>query len=284
MNDPKYPRSKMKYPACEVGSSPFGWLNPTRDKIVLHIEERNGYVSSMQMNNWQNQVRQREAALEAQRTQLEGKEREVEALRKGLLEQKNEADARERALQEWERCLKEKESDLNSAASQRQEMLHSAALRYERERNLWEEKVVSSRQEDAVEESLGTLRQEFVNLYKKITEVKGELVNLGDVVRDSACPGVEALCGFYRDLSIAAAGNEQFGLLADKLGVILQYEFQAEVIEPRPGDVFDPVTCELVDNTCRGSRITSCLARGWRWRDEIKLRAVVETAEDVEVS
>ncbi len=232
--------------ACDT--CPYGVLNadPLANQLLLESRkvaklERELEAAKAEANNVE-ELNCRQAALEQREQGIQGREQKLNAL---------------------EQTLHEKELELQGREAAQQAMINRLAA----EREQWEAARPTQKQNDIdTNEAIGEVKDAF-------KDVKEKLVEMINAVKCSDQDGVELLCKLYRDMSVMG------DVFADRLGALLQTEFQAEALEPCPGDTYEPEYHERVDFAQSGQWISCCKARGWQRRGQVIMRAVVETEE-----
>ena len=212
---------------------------------------------------------------------------------RALALQKSRLEQEANKLSQWQQALLARERALAAKAEQTQQeapkpdsrliALQEATRRYRHERELWE--ACRKQQPSAatgVEEELDTVKRSFMNIQAELKQARENLLLLNDTVSHSAREGVAQRCRLYRDM--AFSDQEALVLQSNRLGAILQSEFGAEPLEPCPGDRYDSTCHERTDTARSGETILCCRARGWRWKEDILMRAVVDTEERNEQS
>lgn len=262
-----------------------------RERAVKEAESRLRAEKERLQQSWQ-RLREQERGLEGkckvlrEQSSAQGQREAVFRSREAALAEQDRrlAAAREelRVREEAVSAVQVREADLERREAELQRRsgaLGEASARYERERALWEQFRASAgaAAQPPVEEGLQEVRTQFMDIAADLKLVQGSLRSLMAAVDRSGRDGVAQLCALYRDMSFSE--DEAVRRTADRLGMILQCDFEAQPIEPRPGELYDSVCSERRDTACRGARVTCCMARGWRWKDEILLRAVVDTTE-----
>lgn len=224
------------------------------------------------LNQWQSSLQNRENKLAEDTAELQRKQRpvtsaEVEA---ALLKQKEQAAE----LQLRENALAARETWVESQL----ERLRADCERYKQERMLWEAALPArNKNASGVEEELDSVKKAFMSINAELKQTRESLLLLSDTASRSSRDGVALLCKLFRDMVFSR--EKQNVLYANRLGAILQSEFDAEPLEPYPGDLYDSTCHERLDTSAAGNKILCCRARGWRWKDEVIMRAVVETDE-----
>lgn len=212
------------------------------------------------LSRWKSSLQSKEQALAAKAAQNTSESRQREQLDAELKKRQQELDDREHAL------------EIRLAA------LEAASQRYQQEREQWEAcQPLRSKPAVSMEEELDAVKKAFMRINTELKETRENLLTLSDTVSRSSRDGVAQLCKLYREMTFAE--NKQILLLANRLGAILQSEFDAEPLDPRPGDAYDSTCHERIDLSQSGERILCCRARGWRWKEEVLMRAVVDTEE-----
>lgn len=232
--------------ACET--CPYGMLgtDPLSHQLLLESRkvaklERELEAVKAEANNIED-LNRRQAALEQREQGIQGREQELNVR---------------------EQTLHAKELELQGREVAQQAMINRLAA----EREQWEAARPTPKQNDIdTTEAIGEVKDAF-------KDVKDKLVEMINVVKCGDQTSVESLCKLYRQMS--AAGDP----FANSLGMLLQTEFQAEALEPCPGDAYDPEYHERMDYAQSGQQISCCRARGWRRRGQVIMRAVVETEE-----
>ena len=191
---------------------------------------------------------------------------QMEKLNKSLMEKEADLTTRENKLEQREKTLQELHTNIQEASNQ---------LRQEHEQmkhDLSNYKIANTHQED-----LADIKKQFMTIRQELKQTQDRLIQLDNTVNYSACDGVRMLCNLYRNMSSSTEGPIQ--LYANELSGILQTRFDAVPIDPFPGDRYDSTIHERIDSSHHENLIVKCVARGWRWKDEILMRAVVETEE-----
>ena len=233
---------------------------------------------SDRLNKMQSRLQARERALAGKEAENAQKSQMLPAsvLEEMLSRQKaailKELEAREQELARREKEQNAREAELN----QRQAAVQAGIERYQQERQQWMQMQPASGKADASEELRG-VKKAFMDINPELKLIREQLVQLGDRLERDSRQGVLLLCRLYRDMAFSE--DRQMHAKADQLSVILQCEFDAQVVEPCPGELFDSTCHERMDLSRGGERVMCCLARGWRWKDEILMRAVVDTEE-----
>lgn len=253
---------------------PYSWRFPQENPaaacersgkcpVVTHIQQKAAQLAQFQEQLLQKQkkLNQRQQELERWNHRLQ---KQQQALTEGQQAQKAELEV---AVEKWQ---------------QRQETLNWREYQLQQQELQLQEKAASLRRQADVEmeQQLRTVRTDFMNLNQEMKQAREHLVALTNCVQESNRSGVEQLCRLYRTMVF----SREPALLAQaqQLGQILQLEFGAEAIEPNPGEAYDSVCHERLDTGRTGGKILRCLTTGWRWRDEMVLRAVVDTEEGSE--
>ena len=190
----------------------------------------------------------------------------MEEWQKKLMEQNAELTARAKELEQRENALQQMHTNIREASNK---------LRQEHEQmkhDLSNYKIANTHQED-----LSDIKKQFMTIRQELKQTQDRLIQLDNTVNYSACDGVRMLCNLYRNMSSSTEGPIQ--LYANELSGILQTRFDAVPIDPFPGDGYDSTIHERIDSSHHENLIVKCVARGWRWKDEILMRAVVETEE-----
>lgn len=203
---------------------------------------------------------------------LQQKKNALNRQEKKLKEYSAALDAREAALDTREAALIAREAELNrrQAALEQESARRAPELRHT-------EAVRRDKPAATVEDELNRVRKSFVDLNSEMQQTRLQLVHLMETVSRNSRDGVYKMCHLYRDMMLSQ--NERLRPFADRLALILQTEFSAEPLDPCPGETYNSTCQERLDASRMGSRILCCKARGWRWKGEILMRAVVDTEE-----
>lgn len=87
--------------------------------------------------------------------------------------------------------------------------------------------------------------------------------------------GIKKLC--YILEKVKRIDSEFSDAISEELTNLLINNFRATMINPSPGEIFNSVEHERRDIATKGDTIISCLMIGWRIKDHIIIRAIVET-------
>lgn len=114
-----------------------------------------------------------------------------------------------------------------------------------------------------------------LDILKEMKELSGRTRELSKMVQDWNEDGLRALCHLSQDMNM----NREEELLpwAGRLDHVLENFFQAEAIEPRAGDGFDPSLHTRLSYSRTGRKVKACLAKGWRRGSITLAHAVVDT-------
>lgn len=232
--------------------------------LVTHIQQK-----AAQLAKFQEQLLQKQKKLDQRQQELERWSQRLHRRQQNLEEQARSAVREQKAQLDETLLVLAQQKQLQD---QRQTQLDR------REAQLREKASNLRRQADVeLEEQVRIVRGDFMALNQEMKLAREHLVALSGCIDQGNRSAVEQLCKLYRTMvfSREPAVLEQ----ARQLAVILQTEFGAEALSPRTGDVYDSMLHERLDTTRAGGRISRCLATGWRWKDEVILRAVVDTEE-----
>lgn len=248
-----------------------------REKYVIQEEKQ-------RLNRQKEALNQQEARVNRQQNDLSLKQFELTRREHSLADRENQLlrdrgalkilehqiAAREKALADREEALKGSEVQLKETA----EICR-------RERHLLEEIKNSCVSGSGVNDTMQEVRNTFLTLGNELKATQQKLRNLIVAVDYGPREGISHLCRLHREMVFS--DNPQVRLLADRLKMILQASFEAVPLEPRAGDLYDSTCHERIDTARSGSAISRCRALGWRWKDEILMRSVVETRERDEI-
>lgn len=176
-------------------------------------------------------------------------------------------------MEHCDRGFSSREQDLLRVQYAIQEALIS--LRQERERI--QTMRVPYTYPDFVGSDLRDIKKQFLGITRELQQTREKLVQLDDTVNHSISDGIVKLCQLHRDMQ--ACRNPQVRHYAAQLAAVLCTGFHAEPLEPCFGEPYDSALHERTDITQPGDVILRCKARGWRWNQEVLMRAVVETIE-----
>lgn len=112
-----------------------------------------------------------------------------------------------------------------------------------------------------------------VDILKEMKELSGRTRELSKMVQDWNEDGLRALCHLSQDMN----HEEELLPWAGRLDHVLENFFQAEAIEPRAGDGFDPSLHTRLSYSRTGRKVKACLAKGWRRGSITLAHAVVDT-------
>ena len=112
-----------------------------------------------------------------------------------------------------------------------------------------------------------------VDILKEMKELSGRTRELSKMVQDWNEDGLRALCHLSQDMN----HEEELLPWAGRLDHVLENFFQAEAIEPRAGDGFDPSLHTRLSYSHTGRKVKACLAKGWRRGSITLAHAVVDT-------
>lgn len=224
----------------------------------------------------------REHALQTRKMELDAREEKLEAQEQFFTREKAAQAAWAQALAEREEqcrlreeCCRKQERACEEKARMLQESADKAVEHYREERRFWQNAGPRKENRSAeLEHCRETAMHGFRDVKEQFEALRKSLVALNNTVAGECENGVRYLCSLYRDMVFMNDDR------ADKLGAILQSEFDAVAIEPAPGEDYDPSTCERVHGEQAGIRIACCSARGWKWKDTVLLRALVEVTEE----
>ena len=261
-------------------SASFGsGLQPPRSCPPQQRSELNALVQRLQQ--CQQELEQREQSLAAKESSIAKREQAVATREDSLTErekaavhQERELDDKQNHLSIWQQQLAAQKDCLDKQTA----ALDMAADRYHRERQELEKLVpVQKDPTPRVEDEMNNIRGQLLQIKEGLLNSQKAFIQLNTTIQDSYCNGIKKLCSLYRDLSFSE--QEEARLHAVQLAAILQYEFNAEPLDPYPNDMYDNTIHERVDTAHMGDQILCCRARGWKWNGIVLMHALIETTE-----
>lgn len=256
-------------------------VNPQPENPFL-LESLSPEIQNLiDLKNHMKSLYQREPDLNHREDKLNRREEKLILREKDLEKKILDTVQRQQTLARWEDALKERAQVLDAREqniARQKTALDESAARYQQERRQLEA-LLPTRKASAstTEEELKRVISSFMGINAELRKTRDTLSGLQDTVLHNYRDGITNLCKLYRDLSVS--GDETLRRYANQLGIILQMEFSAEPLDPRPNDPYDCTIHERLDTSRTGSRILCCKARGWRWNGELIMHAVVETEE-----
>ncbi len=120
-----------------------------------------------------------------------------------------------------------------------------------------------------------TVTDLFQNIFPELGEIREQIRQMQSYAQEDDAHRMNNLCMFCRELSLSS--EKDIREISYKLGAILQRDFGLSVIEPENGTQFNAIEYERCDLSKRGDIVTGCKLIGWKYKDEVVLRAVVLT-------
>ncbi len=115
----------------------------------------------------------------------------------------------------------------------------------------------------------------FNNILPELGEIREQIRQMQRYAQEDDAYRMKNLCMFCRELYLSS--EEDIRKISYNLGAILQSDFGLSVIEPENGTQFNAIEYERCDSSKKGDIVTGCKLIGWKYKDEVVLRAVVLT-------